>query len=74
MYIDNRHLFITNQEIHNVNTRSNLKFHIPSSNIRKFQKEVHYSGIKLFNHLPSYIRGLYDDTKHFRTIFKKFPL
>ena len=29
MYIvDNRYLFITSQAIHNINTRSNLKFHI----------------------------------------------
>jgi hypothetical protein len=41
MYIvDNRHLFIINQDIHNISTRSNLKFHIPSFNLTKFQKEA----------------------------------
>ena len=58
--------------MHNVNTRSNLKFRIPSSEMTKFQREAHYSGIKLYNHLPSHIRSLSDDTKLFRTIFKKF--
>jgi hypothetical protein len=70
--VDNRHLFITNQAIHNINTRSNLKFHIPSSNLTKFQKWVDYSGIKLFSHRPSHIKSFSDDTKFFRTILKKF--
>ena len=56
--INNRHLFITNQEVHNVNIRSNLKFHVPGSNLTKFQKGVYYSGIKLFNRLPSSVRSL----------------
>jgi hypothetical protein len=69
--INNRHLFITNQEVRNVNTRSNLKFHVPGSNLAKFQKGLYYSGIKLFNHLPSSIRSLANDTKLFRTTLKK---
>jgi len=74
IYIDNIHLFLTNQEIHYINTSSNLKFHIPSSNLTKFQKGVYYSGIKLFSHLPSHIRSLSADTKLFRTILKKVSL
>ena len=70
--INNRHLFITNQEVHNVNIRSNLKFHVPGSNLTKFQNGVYYSGIKLFNHWLSSIRSLANDTKLFRTTFKKF--
>jgi len=73
MYIvGNRHLFITNKEIHNINTRSSFKFHIQSSNLTKFQKGVYYSGIKLFNHPLSHIRHLYYDTKLFRTTCKSF--
>jgi len=55
--MNNKHLFIPNQEIHNINTTSNPKFHIPRTNLAKFQKWMHYSGIKLFYHLPSvYLR------------------
>jgi hypothetical protein len=70
--INNRHLFITNQEVHNINTRSSLKFHVPGSNLTKFQKSVYYSGIKLFNHLQSSIRSLANDTKLFRTTLTFF--
>ena len=52
--------------------RSNLKFHIQSSDVTKFQKWVCYSGIKLFIHPLSHVRHLYYDTKLFRTIFKSF--
>jgi len=61
--VDSRHLFITNKEIHNINTRPNHKFHIRSFNLTKFQKGVYYSGIKLFSHPLSHVRHLYYDTK-----------
>ena len=70
--VDNRHLCITNKEIHNINTRSNHKFHIRSSTLTKFQKGVYYSGIKLFSHPLCHVRQLCYDTKLFRKIFKSF--
>jgi hypothetical protein len=69
--VDNRHLFITNQEINHVNTTSNLKIRIPSADLTEFQKGLYYSGIKLLNQLPSHI-SLSDDTKLLRTILKSF--
>ena len=41
--INNIYLFIINQEAHNINTRSNLKFHVPGSNLTKFKNGVYYS-------------------------------
>jgi hypothetical protein len=70
--INNRHLFITNQEVHNINTRSNLKFHVPNSDLTKFQKGVYYTEIKLFNDSPSSIRSLSNDTNLFKTTLKNF--
>ena len=72
--INNRHLFITNQEVYNKNTRSSLKFHVPGSNLTTFQKGMYYSGIKLFNNLPSNVRSLANDTKLFRTTLKNFSI
>jgi hypothetical protein len=76
IHIDNIHLFTAIQEIHYINTRSNIKFHIPGSNLTKSQKWVHvyYSGIKLFSHLLSHIRSLSADAKLFRTILNKVSL
>jgi hypothetical protein len=67
---NNRNLFISNEEIHNMYTRTTLNFHIPNSNLRKFQKGLYYLGIKLFNHFPSHIEGLSGDIKLFRTTAK----
>jgi hypothetical protein len=69
---NNRHLFIINQEIHSINTRPTLNFHIPNSNLSKFQKGVYCLGTKLFNHLPSHIEGLSGDIKLFITTLKRF--
>jgi len=62
---NNKHLVITNQEIHNINTKSNPKFLISSTNLTKFKKGVYYSGIQLFSYLQSHIRSLCDDIKPF---------
>jgi hypothetical protein len=69
---NNKHLFMPNQEIQNINTRSNPKFHISSTNLTKSKKGVYYSGIQHFSHLSSYIRSLSDDIKLFRETLKHF--
>ena len=51
-------MFITNREVHNMNTRPNLKFQVPNPNLTKFLKGIYYSGIKFFNHLPCSIKNL----------------
>jgi len=50
--VKNKDLYTTNQEIHNITTRSNINLHPPVCNLTVFQKVDYYSAIKLFNHLP----------------------
>ena len=47
--VKNKDLYSTNQEIHNINTRSNINLHLPVCNLTLFQKGAYFSGIKLFN-------------------------
>jgi hypothetical protein len=72
--IKNRGLFLSNSEIHDilVNTRYNYNFHLPSTNLTSVQKGVHYSGSKVFNHLPKNIEILCHILKRFKTILKSF--
>ena len=56
--VKNKDLYTTNQEIHNITTRSNTNLHPPVCNLTVFQKGAYYSGIKLFNHLPLKIKSL----------------
>ena len=70
--IKNRRLFLSNSEIHNINTRYNHNFHLISTNLTIAQKGVHYSGSKVFSHLPANIKILSHDLKCFKSVLKNF--
>ena len=65
-------LFKLNSDIHHIETRYNNDFHLPSAKLNLFQKGVFYSGIKVFNQLPSGIKDLSHDTKQFKRALKRF--
>ena len=56
--VKNKDLYTINQEIHNINTRSNINLHLPVCNLTIFQKGAYFSSINLFNHLPLKIKSL----------------
>jgi len=68
----NKGLYITNQEIHNITTRSNINLHPLVCNLTVFQKGAYYSGIKLFNHLPLKIKSLTNEIKLFKPALIRF--
>jgi hypothetical protein len=68
--VQNREKFTDNLEIHNINTRYNMNLHPPLLNLTLSQKGVHYSGIKLFNHLPVHIKQLAGDINLFKPALK----
>lgn len=70
--IKNRGLFESNSEIHDLNTRSNHNLHLPSTNLTSVQEGVLYSGSKIYNHLPSNITVLSNDTKLFKSTLKSY--
>jgi hypothetical protein len=60
---ENRDLYESNLEIHNINTR----LHTPTANLTTFQK-----GIKVFNHLPTNIKKTSYDINQLRSALKSF--
>jgi hypothetical protein len=68
----NKHLYVTNQEIHIINTRYKTNLHPPISNTTKYQKGPYYSGIKIFNDLPENIKKLSNNIVRFRSALKGF--
>jgi hypothetical protein len=56
--IDNGDYFKVNSEIHNINTSNKLNLHLLLSNLSVYHKGTYYSGIKVFNSLPSKIKDL----------------
>jgi len=70
--VKNKDLYSINQEIHNINTRSNINLHLPVCNLTLIQKGAYFSGIKLFNHLPPRIKILSNEIKLFKPALKRF--
>ena len=66
--------FSSNTDIHSINTRQKSHLHPTSTRIAKFQKGVHYVGVKIFNKLPPKIQHLSNNKKQFHKTLKKFFL
>jgi hypothetical protein len=69
--VNNRHLFTTNNEIHKYNTRNNKNLYPVLTNLTKYNKGPYTSGIKVFNHLPQYLKALDHNALHFRSSLKR---
>jgi len=46
--------------------------HPPLSHLTKYQKGVHYARIRVFNHLPTSIKSIVNETKVFKKTLKRF--
>ena len=70
--INSKHPVDTNNEIHKYKTRHNNNLHCPIATLSKFNSGAYISGIKVFNHLPQYIKALTNDHKYFKSTLKRF--
>jgi hypothetical protein len=69
-----RDLFLSNSEIHDINTHFNYNLHLPTTNLTLVQKGVLYTGSRIYNHLPIHIKSLSNDLKQFKSKLKAFIL
>jgi hypothetical protein len=67
-------LYITNQEIHGINTRYNTDLHFTTAKLTAFQRGAYFVGIKLFNHLSINIERLSNEIELFKPALKRFLL
>ena len=72
--IDNKDHFKRNSEVHHINTRNKSSIHQPHANLSIYQKGAYYTGIKVFNSLPSQIRELSHSRHKFKHTLKEFLL
>jgi len=70
--VDNKRYFKENSDIHNINTRTKSNLHQPIANLSKYQKGAYYSGIKVYNSLPTWIQDLSADRRQFGHALKDF--
>jgi hypothetical protein len=60
--------------IHAINTRHKNNLYVPPANLTLYQKGVYYSGMKIFDHLPTTIKNLTSDRNKLQIALKKFLL
>jgi len=69
-----RNLFLDNAELYTIKTRNSYNLHPPLSHLTKYQKGVHYVGIRILIHLPNSIKSIANETKEFKKALKRFLL
>jgi hypothetical protein len=69
---NNRALFQMNSEIHNINTRYCFNFHCPHVHLTTYKTGVYYTGIKVFNCLPTRIKNLSHNVNQFKLAPRNF--
>ena len=72
--VKNNDLFTMNEDIRYINTRSNTNLHPPLCKLTLFQKDVYFTGIKLYNHLPHKLKKSLKRDTDVQTSLKKISL
>jgi hypothetical protein len=62
-----------NLDVRNHDTRSANNFHLPIINLTIYQKGAYYTGIKIFNYLPTHIQNAANEIQVFKKT-KRFLL
>jgi hypothetical protein len=70
----NKDQFLFNSQVHKINTRQNSNLYPPTAILVMYQSGVYYSGIKIYNHLPTAIKDLSDDRNKFKIALKRYLL
>jgi hypothetical protein len=70
--LKNRSFFITNYDRHNVQTRHCINLYFPTSSLTLYQNGVYYTGIKIFNKLPSELKELVQMPNIFKRPLRRY--
>jgi hypothetical protein len=70
--VKNMDKFVTNSDIHGINTRQGLDLHYPTCKLTKVQKGRVFHWDQEFNNLPLSIKNLSEDINKFKYSLKKF--
>jgi len=70
--VNNRNLFLDNVDLYSIQTRNSYNLYPPLCHLTKYQKGVHYAGIRVFSQLPTSIKSVANETKVFKKTLKSF--
>jgi hypothetical protein len=62
--------FLFNTQVRKINTRQISNLYLRTANLALYPKSVYYSGIKIYNHLPTAIKDLSGDKNKFKLALK----
>jgi hypothetical protein len=69
--VQHKDLFITSLDSHNLETRRSNNLYTPQANLSVYQEGAYYSGVKIFNKLPSNINNVNSNITTLKTTLKK---
>jgi predicted RNA methylase len=72
--VNKRNLFLDNAELYTIKTRNSYNLHPPLSHLTKYEKGVHYAGIRVFSYLQTSIKSIANETEVFKKTLKRFLL
>jgi len=61
--VQNKNLFSTNNENHNIDIKQRNNLYLPQANLTIYQKGAYCSGIDIFNNLPFEIKNVAGNPK-----------
>jgi hypothetical protein len=70
--VQHKDLFIASMDSHNLETRQNNNLYTLQAILPVYQKGAYYSGVKIFNKLPSNMKNVDGNITKFKTILKRF--
>jgi len=70
----NKEQFLSNSQVHKINTRQTFDLYVPTANLTTYQKGVYHSGIEIYNHLLTAIKDLSNDQNKFKLALKRYLL
>jgi hypothetical protein len=70
--VKNREIIDISKVHYEINTRHITDIHMTQANLSIYKKGAYYSGVKIFNKLPSDIKNVNCNITKFKTTLKKF--
>jgi hypothetical protein len=69
--VQHKEHFITSLDSHNLETRQSNNLYTLQADLSIYQKGAYYSGVKMFNKLPSNIKNVRNNINTFKLTLKK---
>jgi len=70
--VNNRNYFTPNSIFYDSNTRHRNNLYLPQATLAMYQKEIYYSGLKVFNGLPRALKDISSKPGKFKVALRKF--